>query len=109
MNGNTLDNFVNRETVIANEAEKLARALFETEPEVTAYVRSRSDSSIWSPSKKKLQYEGRPRSGTWDCSSVSIDFEAQTRAFDACWRVNDKGFRAKCEARAKEMLAVMGR
>jgi hypothetical protein len=52
----------------------LARALFDTDPEVTEYVRTRADSS---------------------------DLRA---AADTCWRINDRGFRERCEHRAKAML-----
>ena len=63
--------------------EDLALALFASDEEVLMYVRSRAEGG---PNGKRLG-----------------------SAMDACWRINDRGFRAKCEARAKVIAGLLGR
>ena len=72
------------------KAEALARAMFDTDEEVNSYVYTRSDSTRW-----VSEHE------------VHMNGDKFLAAREACWRVNDKGFRAKFEARAKAIIGVI--
>lgn len=69
--------------------DTLARALFETDEEVIAHVKERSD------------YVRQDGGRTW------YDDAALRRAFDICWERNDRGFRERAEARARRMAEVL--
>jgi hypothetical protein len=96
-------NYPRIETVAVRE-DRLARALFESDPEVRAYVRTRCDDSVDSSAPTRLRYEGRPTSPR---VSITVSLDRMAKAIDACWRVNDRGHRARCEARAAEVLALL--
>lgn len=89
------------------DVERLGRALFDTDEEVIAYVRTRADDNVIRR-EPVLQREGRPKMQVV-MASTDEDFGRNKfiEAMDACWKVDDRGYKTRSLKRAKEMLGAL--
>lgn len=68
--------------------EELARAMFESDPDVRRFIHETADATLYDPKK-------------WDVTQWD---ERTRRAIDIAWERNERGWRDDCECRAKEIL-----